>query len=54
MLQGVTFGGIALGYLNYRDLGLDFIHVHFPSLRDIGMAVAGFVVLFGALHIISN
>lgn len=54
MLQGVTFGGIALGYLTYRNLGLDFIHAHVPSLRDIGMAVAGFVVLFGALQIISQ
>ena len=54
MLQGVTFGGIALIYLNYRDLGLDFIHVHFPSLRDVGVAVGGFVLLFGALNVISN
>ncbi|MFH5797229.1 lysostaphin resistance A-like protein [Haladaptatus sp. CMAA 1911] len=54
MLQGVTFGGIALGYLTYRNLGLDFIHAHVPSLRDIGMALVGFVVLFGALQIISQ
>ncbi|WP_231186759.1 type II CAAX endopeptidase family protein [Haladaptatus sp. DYF46] len=54
MLQGVTFGGIALGYLTYRNLGLDFIHAHVPSLRDLGMALVGFVVLFGALQIISQ
>ncbi|KZN26073.1 hypothetical protein A4G99_23100 [Haladaptatus sp. R4] len=54
MLQGVTFGGIALVYLNYRDLGLDFIHVHVPSLRDIGVAIGGFVLLFGALNVISS
>lgn len=54
MLQGVTFGGIALGYLSYRNLGLEFIHARVPSLRDIGMVVAGFVVLFGALQVISQ
>ncbi|ODR81138.1 hypothetical protein BG842_04730 [Haladaptatus sp. W1] len=54
MLQGVTFGGIALGYLSYRNLGLDFIHIRVPSLRDIGIAVAGFVALFALLQLISQ
>ncbi len=54
LLQGLTFGGIALIYLNYRDLGLDFIHIHVPSIRDIAITVGGFVFLFGALNVISN
>ena len=45
LLQGVTFGGIALVYLRLRDLSLDFIRVRVPDGRDLGIAAAGFLVL---------
>ncbi|WP_227379758.1 CPBP family intramembrane glutamic endopeptidase [Haladaptatus halobius] len=53
MLQGVTFGGVALAYLSYKDLGLEFIHARLPSLRDIGLTIGGFGALLGALWSIS-
>lgn len=53
MLQGVTFGGIALLYMRYQDLGIEFIQVRMPSLRDLAMALAGFGALFGLLRVIS-
>ena len=54
MLQGVTFGGVALAYLRYRHLSFDFIHVRIPSLRDLGMVAVGFGAIFGVLQMISR
>lgn len=53
MLQGATFGGVALAYLSYKDLGLGFIRARVPSLRDIGLTIGGFGALLGALWSIS-
>ncbi|WP_227355950.1 CPBP family intramembrane glutamic endopeptidase [Haladaptatus salinisoli] len=53
MLQGVTFGGVALAYLSYKDLGLQFIRARIPSLRDIGLTIGGFGALLGALWSLS-
>lgn len=49
VLQGVTFGGLALVYLRYRDLDWDFIRVHSPTKRDVGVVVVGFVTLLAML-----
>lgn len=53
LLQGITFGGIALIYLKVRDLGLGFIRARIPDLRDAGIVVGGIVALF-ALLIVAN
>ena len=45
LLQGVTFGGIALLYLKIRDFGFEFIRARIPNLRDVGIVVGGIVVL---------
>ena len=47
LTQGVAFGGIALGYLRYRNLGLDYLGIHIPSLRDLLFVVGGYVLAFG-------
>lgn len=54
MLQGVTFGGVALGYLYYKNLDLSFIRARVPTLQDLGLVVVGFIVLFGLLQTISQ
>lgn len=55
MLQGVTFGLLAIGYLKLSNLGFDFLAVRWPSLRDAGWTVGGllvFFVLYGALNVV--
>lgn len=49
LLQGVTFGGVALTYLKLRDLSWDFIRAKVPSLRDLGVALGGFGLLIAIL-----
>lgn len=41
-------------YLGYNDLGRKYIDVQWPSLRDLGYGVFGFVLLIGALVVISQ
>jgi membrane protease YdiL (CAAX protease family) len=53
LLQGVTFGGIALVYLRVRGIGLDFIRVRVPTLRDLGVVVAGSLILLSILVVVS-
>lgn len=45
LLQGVTFGGIAIVYLKFRGLDFDFVPVSVPSKREIGVIVGGFLLL---------
>ena len=49
MLQGVTFGGLALVYLRVRGLGLQFVRVRRPTRRDVGIVVGGTLVLLSLL-----
>ena len=49
LLQGVTFGGVALGYLRYSDRSLDFLKVRMPTARDTLVAIGGVFGLFGFL-----
>jgi hypothetical protein len=48
LVQGVGFGSVALGYLGYRGLGLEFVGVRVPSARDVVAVVLGYVTAFGA------
>ncbi len=57
LAQYVAFGGVALGYLWRRTPDWDWIRsylgVRFPSLREIGVVLGGYVVLFGILIAVS-
>ncbi|MDS0241354.1 MULTISPECIES: type II CAAX endopeptidase family protein [unclassified Haloferax] len=53
LLQGVTFGGIALVYLRIRGIGLDFVRVRLPTLRDLVVVVGGSLVLLSLLVVVS-
>lgn len=54
LLQGVTFGGVALGYLKLRGLGWSFIRVRTPTLRDLAVTVGGFLFVMAILIGISG
>jgi hypothetical protein len=47
LLQGVAFGGVALGYLRYRGLPMSYLGVRVPSLQEAGAVVVGYVVAIG-------
>jgi membrane protease YdiL (CAAX protease family) len=53
LLQGVTFGGVALFYLQTRDIGLEFIRVRVPTRRDIAWVTGGFIMLLVAVRALS-
>ena len=55
MLQGVTFGLLAIGYLKLSGLGFDFLALRRPTVRDAGWTVGGllvFLVLYGAMNLV--
>ena len=55
MLQGVTFGLLAISYLKLSGLGFDFLALRRPTIRDAGWTVGGilaFFVLYRALNLI--
>lgn len=54
LLQGVTFGVIAIAYLKVRDLGGDFVPVGIPSKRDAVVTVGGILTLLGLLSVASS
>lgn len=52
LLQGVAFGGVALAYLRVRGLGLEYIRVAVPDLRQYIWVGSGYVLsIVGALSI---
>jgi len=51
--SGVGLGLFTLGYLRYRDLGLDYIDVEWPDLRDVGYSIGGLVVIFLGAGLVS-
>ncbi|MHB9287274.1 lysostaphin resistance A-like protein [Halobacteriales archaeon Cl-PHB] len=57
LAQYVAFGGVALGYLYRRtpDWGWirSYLGVRFPSLKEIGVVLGGYVLLFGILIAVS-
>ncbi|WP_198668073.1 CPBP family intramembrane glutamic endopeptidase [Saliphagus sp. LR7] len=54
LLQGVTFGGVAVLYLKVRDLGFDFVPLTIPDRRDVIVTIAGIITLLGLLVIAST
>jgi len=54
MLQGVTFGGLALLYLKVRDLGYEFVQIGVPDTRDVIVTVVGVITLLGFLFAAST
>lgn len=46
MLQGVTFGLLAIGYLRLSGLGLGFLALRRLTVRDASWTVAGILALF--------
>jgi hypothetical protein len=53
LFQGVTMGGVAIAYLRYRGLGLDYVGLSTQQLfgdpiRDALAVVVAFVIAFGA------
>jgi hypothetical protein len=49
--QYLSFGGVALGYLRYRGLTLDYIGVRVPSLRDLLVTFGGYLAAFGLVTV---
>jgi membrane protease YdiL (CAAX protease family) len=54
LLQGVTFGGIALVYLRARGIGLDFVPFGVPDRRGLATTVGGILVLLAFLVVSSR
>ncbi|WP_227262394.1 CPBP family intramembrane glutamic endopeptidase [Salarchaeum japonicum] len=54
LLQGVTFGGIAILYLKGRDLGFGFVPVRLPDKRDGAVIVGGSIAILGLLFVASS
>ena len=44
LTQGIAFGGVALLYLRIRGLGLAYVPIRVPSVRDLAWAGAGYVL----------
>ncbi|ELY62436.1 CPBP family intramembrane glutamic endopeptidase [Natronococcus jeotgali] len=49
MVQGVTFGGIALLYLQFSERSLSFIHGRIPTRRDVAWTIGGFLALLATV-----
>ena len=53
-VQGIAFGGIAVGYLFARGVGSGYLGVRVPSGRDLLFAVTGYVGAFGAVVLVGT
>jgi membrane protease YdiL (CAAX protease family) len=51
--SGIGLGLFTLGYLRYRGLGLDYIDVEWPNLRDVGYSIGGLFVIFLSAGLVS-
>jgi len=49
LATGVGFGGVALAYLRYRGVGIEYVGLRLPSLREVAFVVAGYVASLGLL-----
>ncbi|MDS0478388.1 type II CAAX endopeptidase family protein [Natrinema sp. 1APR25-10V2] len=54
LLQGVTYGGIAIIYLKVRNLDFEFVPFSIPSKRDLVITVIGTVGILGLLFAMSS
>ncbi|MFB6136294.1 MAG: lysostaphin resistance A-like protein [Halobacteriaceae archaeon] len=48
LVQGIAFGSVALSYLRYRGLTLEFVGVRVPTLRDLAAVGLGYLTAVGA------
>ncbi|WP_256030262.1 CPBP family intramembrane glutamic endopeptidase [Natronomonas aquatica] len=53
LLQGVTFGGLSVLYLRFRDLDVEFVPLSIPDKRDVVVTIGGIVALLGLLVVAS-
>ncbi|AFK19783.1 CPBP family intramembrane metalloprotease [Haloferax mediterranei ATCC 33500] len=51
LIQGISFGGVALLYSRYRGLDRSYFGVSIPSLRDIVAVVLGYMTALGAVFV---
>jgi membrane protease YdiL (CAAX protease family) len=54
LLQGVTYGGLAVAYLHVRDLGFEFVPFSVPDARESVVIVGGTLILLGLLFVVSE
>ncbi|MFB6200955.1 MAG: lysostaphin resistance A-like protein [Halorhabdus sp.] len=54
LLQGVTFGGLAVLYVKFRDLGFGFVPFSIPGKRDVAVIIVGILALVGLLVVAST
>ena len=54
LLQGVTFGGIAIVYVKVRNIGFDFVPFAVPNRRENLVTVGGTIALLGLLFVASG
>ncbi|GAA0727662.1 CPBP family intramembrane metalloprotease [Halorubrum trueperi] len=54
LLQGVTFGGLSILYLRFRDLDFEFVSLSIPDRRDIAVIIGGIGTLLGLLIVASR
>ena len=54
LLQGVGFVVVAIGYLAVRGVGIGYLRVRWPTLRDFGWMVAGLFGLFAVLIVVGG
>lgn len=54
LLQGVTFGGIGILYLKFRDRDFSFVPFTLPDKRDAIIIIGGIVALLGLLFTVSK
>jgi membrane protease YdiL (CAAX protease family) len=47
-IQGVAFGGVALGYLRFRGRPVDSVGLRLPSVRELLIVVGGYAAAFVA------
>ncbi|WP_138004485.1 CPBP family intramembrane glutamic endopeptidase [Halalkalirubrum salinum] len=56
--QYVAFAGLAIAYLRYRGLEWadvrSYLGVRFPSLKEFGLVIGGWIVIFALILIIST
>jgi len=48
---GVSFGGVAVCYLRFAGVGWDFINFQIPSVRDMIIAIVGWILAYVASFI---
>jgi len=53
-IQGVGFPVTALLYLRYRDLPLSYLDIEWPSLREVGIAVGGWLLILAFTVVVAT